>query len=202
LGTGEHVFYTRAVVPSTGPMAGNGARRAGRDSGNRAIFFLEAAFRCSYGENMKNLMPRTILVLALGASSMLMAARAMADEWPLVPGNYWEVTGVKLKDGGGLAYANFIAGEWRENQEFAKSKGWIKGYMVFTNTYPRTGEPDLYLVTVSEDVASAATSEKRQDEYMAWRKKTLVQMQKESGNRAEFREVISSSLLQEMTFRN
>jgi hypothetical protein len=131
-----------------------------------------------------------------------MAARAMADEWPLVPGNYWEVTGVKLKDGGGLAYANFIAGEWRENQEFAKSKGWIKGYMVFTNTYPRTGEPDLYLVTVSEDVASAATSEKRQDEYMAWRKKTLVQMQKESGNRAEFREVISSSLLQEMTFRN
>jgi hypothetical protein len=151
---------------------------------------------------MKNLMPRTILVLALGASSMLMAARAMADEWPLVPGNYWEVTGVKLKDGGGLAYANFIAGEWRENQEFAKSKGWIKGYMVFTNTYPRTGEPDLYLVTVSEDVASAATSEKRQDEYMAWRKKTLVQMQKESGNRAEFREVISSSLLQEMTFRN
>jgi hypothetical protein len=74
--------------------------------------------------------------------------------------------------------------------------------MVFTNTYPRTGEPDLYLVTVSEDVASAATSEKRQDEYMAWRKKTLVQMQKESGNRAEFREVISSSLLQEMTFRN
>jgi len=150
---------------------------------------------------MKNLMPRTILVLALGASSMLMAARAMADEWPLVPGNYWEVTGVKLKDGGGLAYANFIAGEWRENQEFAKSKGWIKGYMVFTNTYPRTGEPDLYLVTVSEDVASAATSEKRQDEYMAWRKKTLVQMQKESGNRAEFREVISSSLLQEMTFR-
>ena len=150
---------------------------------------------------MKNLIPRAILVMALGASSMLMAARAMADEWPLVPGSYWEVTGVKIKDGGGLAYANFLAGEWRENQEFAKSKGWIKSYMLFSNSYPRPGEADLYLVTVTEDVASAATSEKRQEEYMAWRKKTLVQMQKESGNRAEFREVISSSLLQEMTFR-
>jgi len=150
---------------------------------------------------MKSLIPRTILVLALGASSMLMTARAMADEWPLVPGSYWDVTGVKIKDGGGLAYANFLAGEWRENQEFAKSKGWIKSYMIFGNSYARPGEPDLYLVSVTEDVPSAATSEKRSDEYMAWRKKTLAQMQKESGNRAEFREVISNSLLQELTFR-
>jgi hypothetical protein len=150
---------------------------------------------------MKSLIPRAILVLALGTSCMLMTARAMADEWPLVPGSYWDVTGVKIKDGGGLAYANFLAGEWRENQEFAKSKGWIKSYMIFANSYARPGEPDMYLVTVTEDIPSGATSEKRSDEYMAWRKKTLVQMQKESGNRAEFREVISSSLLQELTFR-
>jgi hypothetical protein len=139
--------------------------------------------------------------MALGASSMLLATRAMADEWPLAPGNYWEVTGVKIKDGGGLGYANFLASEWRENQEFAKSKGWIKSYTIFSNSYPRPGEPDIYLVTVTEDIPSAATSEKRQDEYMAWRKKTLAQMEKESGNRAEFREVISNSLLQELTFR-
>ena len=73
--------------------------------------------------------------------------------------------------------------------------------MIFGNSYARPGEPDLYLVSVTEDVPSAATSEKRSDEYMAWRKKTLAQMQKESGNRAEFREVISNSLLQELTFR-
>ena len=105
---------------------------------------------------MKNLIPRTILVLALGASSMLMGARAMADEWPLVPGNFWDVTGVKVKDGGGLAYAKFLAAEWRENQEFAKSKGWIKGYMIFANSYARPGEPDMYLVTITEDIPSAA----------------------------------------------
>jgi hypothetical protein len=150
---------------------------------------------------MKNLIPRTILVLALGATSMLVAARATADEWPLAPGNYWEVTGVKMKDGGGLAYANFLAGEWRDNQEFAKSKGWVKSYMILSNVNGRAGEPDLYLVTVTEDIPSAATSEKRQDEYMAWKKKTLAQMEKESGNRAEFREVVSSLLLQEMTIR-
>jgi len=66
---------------------------------------------------------------------------------------------------------------------------------------PTKGEPDLYLVTVSEKIANGPEGEKRHDEYMAWRKKTIAQMQKESGNRAEVREVGSEMLLQEMTFR-
>ena len=71
---------------------------------------------------------------------------AWASEWPMVPGDFYEITGVKLKDGGGLTYAKFLAAEWKADQEFAKSKGWIKSYMVFSNNYPRKGEPDLYLI--------------------------------------------------------
>lgn len=147
------------------------------------------------------LIRRSAMVFALCASSVMMATGAVADEWPLVQGNYWDVSGIEIKDGGGLKYATFLANEWRENQEFAKSKGWIKGYMVLANAYPRKGEPDLYLVTVTDSVVSGAESEKRQAEYMEWRKKTIVQMETESGNRAEFREVTSNSLLQELTFR-
>ncbi len=36
---------------------------------------------------------------------------------------------------------------------------------------------------------------------MDWKKKTQAQMQKESGNRLEIREIGSSSLLQELKFR-
>jgi hypothetical protein len=73
--------------------------------------------------------------------------------------------------------------------------------MIFSNVYARTGEPDLYLVTITDSIVSGTESEKRQKEYMAWRKKTLEQMESESGNRAEYREVISDSLLQELTIR-
>jgi hypothetical protein len=139
--------------------------------------------------------------MVLCASSAMMATRAVADEWPLVSGDYWDVGGIHLKDGGGLAYAEFLAAEWRENQEFAKSKGWIKGYMILANTYARKGEPDLYLITIMEKIASGPEGEKRQAEYMEWKKKTVAQMQKESGNRTEFREVGSSMLLQELKFR-
>lgn len=150
---------------------------------------------------MKRLMKKSIFVMALGAASMMTAAGALADEWPLVAGDYWEVTGVEIKDGGGLKYAEFLAGEWKENLEFSKSQGWIKGYKIFSNVYARDHEPDLYLVTITDSIVSGAESEKRNDAYMAWRKKTIAQMQTESGNRAEYRDILADELLQELTIR-
>jgi hypothetical protein len=131
----------------------------------------------------------------------MMVADVFADDWPLVAGDYWEVTGIDIKDGGDLKYASWLADEWQKNLTFAQSKGWIKGYKIFGNVYPRAGEPDLYLVRIIENVPSAAEGEKRSDEYMEWRKKSYEQMDSESGNRAEYREVMSSSLLQDLTFR-
>ncbi len=47
-----------------------------------------------------------------------------------------------------------------------------------------------------------AEGEKRSDEYQEWNKKSMEALESESGNRAEFREVMSSSLLQELNFRD
>ena len=150
---------------------------------------------------MKNLTRVAILAWSLGVASVLASAPALADKYPMVGGDYWEVTGIHLKDGGSLGYATFLAGEWLENQEFAKSKGWIKGYMVLANNYPREGEPDLYLITITDRLVTGAEGDKRADEYMEWRKKTISQMEKESGDRVEIREVGGNSLLQELKFR-
>jgi len=150
---------------------------------------------------MKRIVAKGLLVLTLCSAAAVIPMRALADEWPMTQGDFWEVTGVHLKDGGALAYANFLATEWKADQEFAKSKGWIKAYMVLGNSYTRKGEPDLYLVVISERLASGPEGEKRNDEYMAWKKKSQVQMQKESGNRLEVREIESNSLLQELKFR-
>ena len=150
---------------------------------------------------MKTAVAKGLLVLMLCSAAAVMPTRAVASEWPMTQGDFWEMTGVHLKDGGALAYANFLASEWKADQEFAKSKGWIKGYMVLSNAYARKGEPDLYLVVISERRPSGPESEKRDDEYVAWKKKTQAQMLKESGNRLEIREIGSSSLLQELKFR-
>lgn len=150
---------------------------------------------------MRTLTMKSMIVLALAALSVLGASRAVADQYPVVGGDFWEVTGVKLKDGGALSYANFLASEWKKDQEFAKSKGWIKDYMVLANTYAREGEADLYLVTVTDRLITGPEGEKRQAEYMEWSKSSIADMEKASGNRAEFRTILSNSLLQELKFR-
>jgi hypothetical protein len=150
---------------------------------------------------MNGVTRRIVLGLMICSAAVTASVPASADEWPLVAGDFWDVSGIHIKDGGGLAYATFLASEWRANQEFAKSKGWIKSYLVLANNYPRKGEPDLYLITITDRLVTGPEGEKRQNEYMEWRKKTIAEMQKESGNRAEFRELGSNSLLQEMKFR-
>ena len=151
---------------------------------------------------MRKFAAKIMALLACGALSTMLAGSALAEEWPLAEGDYWSVTGIYVKDGGDLKYATYLTGEWRKNQEFAKSKGWIKSYMVLANVSPRSGEPSLYLITTFESVVSGAEDEKRAKEYDAWSKKTNELLQTESGNRAQFREVKSNLLLQEMKFRN
>ena len=124
-----------------------------------------------------------------------------ADDWPMSGGDYWEVTGIDVKDGGAWAYANWLATEWRKNSEFAKSKGWIKDYMILSNVHGRAGEADLYIIRVVANVPTGAEGEKRADEYQAWSKKSSEKMVAESGNRVEYREVLSTSLLQVMSFK-
>lgn len=150
---------------------------------------------------MKIFFKRTAVIAAFLVSTLAVAPGAIAEEWPLVGGDYWEVTGIDIKDGGGWKYANWLAKEWRKDLDFAKSKGWIKSYTIFSNVHPRKGEPDLYLVRVFEYLPSAAEGEKRSKEYLEWQTKSIEKMASESGNRAEYREVLSDSLLQVMSFR-
>ena len=150
---------------------------------------------------MKKAVMTGFLTGMLFLASMALPMRAMAGDWPMTQGDFWEVTGVHLKDGGGFAYAKFLAAEWKADQEFAKSKGWIKSYMVLSNAYPRKGEADLYLIVITDRLANGPESDKRGDEYTAWRKKTSAQLEKESGDRVEVREILGSELLQELKFK-
>jgi hypothetical protein len=121
---------------------------------------------------------------------------------PFIGGDYWEVTGIKTADGAGLKYARWLAGEWRKNSEFSKSQGWVKDFMVISNVHARSDEPDLYLITVFENMTTVEEDEERRKKYMDWVKKSMDKMAEESGNRADYRTVMSTSLLQHMKFRD
>ena len=142
---------------------------------------------------------------ALGVVGALLLAVSLPataqDENPWKAGNYWQVSGIHVKDGGGLKYAQYLATEWVKMQEYSKSQGWISDYMVLSNTHPREGEPNLYLITIAPSLPSSDEADKRGRMMREFNKTTIAQMQAQSAGRAEIREVGSQMQLRQLVLR-
>jgi hypothetical protein len=138
-------------------------------------------------------------LMAVAATVLLAAQPAAAQQYPnpYKVGDFWQVTGVHVKPGGQLKIANDIANIWQKQQEFAKSKGWIKGYKVLVNSYPREDEPNLVLITMTDRLATPDEVDARGVEMRAFMNQTAEQMQTAAAGRAEFSSPGSSSLYRE-----
>ncbi len=111
-------------------------------------------------------MYRSVL-FALCASTIAFAVPAAAQDYPLKGGNFWNVAEITIDDGHAGDYADYLAGAYRKNLDFSKSKGWIKNSYILSNANRRAGEPDLYLVTISDHVTTPAKGEAREKELNA-----------------------------------
>lgn len=145
---------------------------------------------------------KQMVLAVVGALLLTVSLPAAAqDENPWKAGNYWNVSGIHLKDGGQLKYAQYLATEWVKNQEYAKAQGWISDFMVLSNAYPREGEPNLYLITISASLPSSDEADKRGRMMREFNKSTIAQMQAQSAGRLEIREVGSQMLLRQLVLR-
>ena len=143
---------------------------------------------------------RALMAVALATAS-LVAAPAMAQRSVAEPGNYWEVSDIKLMPGQSENYIDYLNANWKKQQAFAKSKGYILDYHVLSNNYPRENEPDLYLVVIFKDWPSTAEAKRQQDEFVAMMKADEHQLSKAAGDRAVMRRQMGQALLQEIIFK-
>jgi hypothetical protein len=141
---------------------------------------------------------RKMILAALGAATMFTSIPAVAQDLPLVGGDYWDVTAVKIDDGHFGDYADFLVTDSRKQNEFAKSKGWIKAYYILSNNNARKDEPDLYLVTVSDRMATPAEQIARNKEMNAFLQSDDRKQIAGSGHRATFRHITGDMLLQQL----
>ena len=141
---------------------------------------------------------RKMVLAALAAATMFTSFPAVAQGIPLVGGDYWDVTAVKIDDGHFADYADFLVSDSRKQNEFAKSKGWIKAYYILSNNNPRKDEPDLYLVTVSDRMPTPAEQIARNKEMNAFLQSDDRKQLAGSGHRATYRHITGDMLLQEL----
>ena len=144
---------------------------------------------------------KTMIAVTAMALALPIAAPSVAQEFPIQPGDYSEVSGIFVQDGGEFKYAQHLADRWAAGQEFAKSKGWISDYKIYVNVNPREGEPNIYLMRTFSAMPDAAEQERRSAAYQEFYQSSVEQSIADSGDRAEYRTIQSSMLLQEYTVR-
>jgi hypothetical protein len=140
-------------------------------------------------------------LIAAGAVALSFAAPAAAQDFPLKGGDFWTVAEITIDDGHFGDYADHLAGIYRKTQDFAKSKGWIKNSIILQNINKRANEPDLYLITISDHVSTAAEDEAREKEFNAYLATSARDMDKQSGARAAYRHLGGTQLLQELVYK-
>jgi hypothetical protein len=133
--------------------------------------------------------------------SVACAVPTMAQSDPFAPGEYLQVAMVTIDDGHYLDYAAFLAGYWRQQEEFMKAQGWITSYEILSNSNKRPGEPDLYLVERMKSLPDGAEQARRDQVMRDKMKMTEAQMEASSADRAKFRHVIGSSLMQVLNYK-
>lgn len=146
---------------------------------------------------MKNtLFAGTMLAFALG-----MASPVLAQESSYTPGSYTDVSAIDVLDGQFENYMDYLAGPWKAQQEFAKSKGYIASYQVLSNPYARAGEPDLFLVVVYPKVYDPAEQLRQQREFEAFMKADARKLDSAFGARGTMRKSMGQQQLQELKLK-
>ena len=141
------------------------------------------------------------LLTAAFAVALTCATPAFAQGSSYTPGSYWTVSDIEVLPGQSENYIDYLAGQWKRSQEFAKQKGYIQDYFVLSNVSARDGEPDLFLVTRFAEMTTRAEDTRRQTEYEAFMKSDARSLATAMGNRAVMRKQRGSMLLQELDLR-
>ena len=103
---------------------------------------------------MKKMMIGTALMVAAALTSP-----AMAQELPVKNGSVWVASRIDTLPGQMPAYLDYLATEWKKQNEFLKAEGVLLSYRVLRTNHARNGEPDLILLLEYKDYASNAQQE-------------------------------------------
>src|SRR6266511_810218 len=117
---------------------------------------------------------------------------------PYRNGTVWNIGFIRVKPGMDTAYLNYLAGQWKANQEASKKEGLIVSYKVLTVEGHTPGEVNLMLMTEYKDLATMEAGEDKAD---ALAQRTIVNDEKQmQGNkyRSEIREVMGNRLARDI----
>lgn len=117
---------------------------------------------------------------------------------PFKNGTVWSIGFIRMKPGMETAYLNYVAGDWKREQEALKKDGQIISYRVLQTEAHGAGDFNLMLMTEYKDLA---TYEKNLDKADALLQTVIGDDEKQRQGyrqRLEIREVLADRLAREI----
>lgn len=89
-----------------------------------------------------------VLVLTVGVVVVAQVNR------PFRNGSVWNISFIRMKPGMEIAYQNYVASEWKREQEALKKDGQILSYKVITTEAHGSNDWNIMLMTEYKDLAT------------------------------------------------
>jgi len=109
--------------------------------------------------NKTRILVSSLIVLILTLSIVVVAQVSR----PYRNGSVWSIGFIQMKPGMDTAYLNYIATDWKRNQEALKKDGLIISYKVLTTEAHGSGDWNIMLMTEYKDMATMEANEAKAD---------------------------------------
>lgn len=145
-------------------------------------------------KNKTRILVSSLIALILTLSIVVVAQVSR----PYRNGSVWNVAFIRMKPGMDTAYLNYIATDWKRNQEALKKDGLILSYKVLTTEAHGAADFNIMLMTEYKNLATMEANENKAD---ALAQKVIGDDQKQMQGykeRLEIREVLQDRLAREI----
>jgi len=113
---------------------------------------------------------------------------------PFHNGSVWTIGYIVMKPGMDTAYLNYIATDWKKEQEALKKDGQIISYMVIQTEWHSPNDFNLMLMTEYKDLATMEANEAKADNLLQTVNGNDAQQMQGYRDRLQIREVVASRL--------
>jgi hypothetical protein len=133
-----------------------------------------------------------VAVLSLSVVALAQVSR------PYRNGSVWTIGYIRMKPGMERAYLDYVAGNWKRNQEALKKEGLILSYRVLQTEAHGPTDWNLMLMTEYKDMATLEANEAKQDALAQQVVGDDEKQRQGYRERLEIREVVDNRLAREI----
>ncbi len=145
-------------------------------------------------KNRNRILVSSLIVLLLTLSIVVVAQVSR----PYRNGTVWNVALIAMKPGMETAYLNYVAGDWKREQEALKKDGQIISYKVLTTEAHGSSDWNIMLMTEYKNMATMEANETKADNLAQTVSGNDEKQMQGYRDRLQIREVLENRLAREI----